>query len=108
MVEIRKPPRLPPMASHGIFGTCLPLFAISWGKITSDRWLLPIIHHGYSIEFLFSPASALLGDPSHQHILQQEADALLSREPLSRFPLPIQDEAPTPNPYAVPFSTFIC
>lgn len=83
--EAAKPPPMPPTWPHIVFGDRLSPVAHNWGKISMNSWVLEIIHHGYSIEFLsflphqppFPPTQVPLGDSFHQHIFQQEADTVL-------------------------------
>lgn len=71
-----------------VFRCPLTLFA---HLITSDHWVLDIVHQGYLTEFLsFSPCHPpveLSGDSSQYHLLQEEACALLHKGAIESVPL---------------------
>ena len=63
-------------------GGRLAHFAQDWGKITEDKWVLPVIRDGYRIPFLerpiLSPNPVFFQQPLSQH-LEEEVASLLSK-----------------------------
>lgn len=63
-LETHEPSSIHPEVPPVVLGGCLALFACSWGKITTDGWVLDIIRRAYLIEFLsFPPRHLPRGGP---------------------------------------------
>lgn len=90
---------LPPLP-FGSLGGRLALFAYNWSKITTNRWVLDIIHWRYLIEFFsfpphHPPPFGGLGNPSQQD-LQEEAHTLLHKGAIEHVPHQYKAVASTP------------
>ncbi|KAM7173925.1 uncharacterized protein RBU57_004199 [Macrochelys suwanniensis] len=66
-----------------LFRDRLSHFFRAWSKITSDRWVLRTVERGYHLQFVSFPSShppslSLFRDPSHEQLLIQEVQMLLT------------------------------
>ena len=79
-------------------GGRLQRFAPEWEKVTSDRWVLAVIRHGYRLEFTASPPSlgtpretTIPREPAKAWALRQEVKALAAKGAVSQLPSPAPD-----------------
>nr|XP_025045344.1 uncharacterized protein LOC112547415 [Pelodiscus sinensis] len=69
--------------AHHLFHHHLRSFYHHWSTITTDRWVLKVVQSGLSIPFLSIPSTtppspSLFRDPSHEKLLEQEVQRLLT------------------------------